>query len=190
MDAQSTGARGIVVPVPREQWERHPRYPRQTLLIHSHEGFRKASRWVLERVREGDDLVTAAAVYGSWLRGMRNHEHYEEHKLYPFLSERWGISMTTLCRDHERLHQLDAEVRDGFQHAIVPRGRDAEACRVVLEEAVVAFDAALHRHLDDEENIVIPLLLALEPEEFNRYRHNPVGVLMAELREGRARSSS
>jgi hypothetical protein len=44
--------------------------------------------------------------------------------------------------------------------------------------ALQAHDRTLGDHLDVEEEAVIPLLLALDPEEFDRYYRSPLSMLI------------
>jgi hypothetical protein len=48
----------------------------------------------------------------------------------------------------------------------------------VVLRALRAHDYALDAHLDVEEDAVIPLLLALEREEFVRYYDSPISLLI------------
>jgi len=41
-----------------------------------------------------------------------------------------------------------------------------------------AHDRTLDAHLDVEEEAVVPLLLALDPEEFDRYYRSPLSMLI------------
>jgi len=41
-----------------------------------------------------------------------------------------------------------------------------------------AHDRTLDTHLEVEEEAVVPLLLALEPEEFDRYYRTPLSMLI------------
>ena len=68
-------------------------------------------------------------------------------------------------------------MRDGFAEAarLVSARDDAalEAARVQLEQALEAAETVLAAHLRAEEDAVVPLMLALEPEEFAQYRDLP-----------------
>jgi hypothetical protein len=90
---------------------------------------------------------------------MRSHEHYEEYKLYPFLQRRFGDSTECLERGHQQLHAAVDRVRAAYTGL-----ESAE-----ISSALRAHDAVLLEHLDQEEELVIPRLLELAPDEFDAY---------------------
>lgn len=93
----------VVLPqIPREDWQSHPRFRTQALLLGSHANFRRVSRFLID------------------------HAAHENRVLH----------------------------------------------------ALRAHDRTLGAHLDVEEDAVVPLLLALDPEEFDRYYHSPISMLI------------
>ena len=153
----------------REQWEEHPNYPRQTLLLHSHLSFLAINDYLVEQAsRPQHDVRRLELRYRYWISAMRSHEHYEERKLYPFLEGRFGISFETSRRGHELLHEKHAAVLQAFQNV----EDDDESSRARLVAALQDHLATLHAHLKTEEEAVIPLLLELAPEEFEAYYHS------------------
>ena len=144
--------------VPRKQWTTHPNFPAHVLLLGSHGNFRRVSRVLVEEAKRGTDPRPLETLYRRWIGGMRSHEAYEEYKLYPYLEKRWGVSFDEASAGHARLHELHGAVLAGFETADEP----PEALHLALK----AHDAALVEHLRLEEDIVIPLLLSLEPREF------------------------
>ena len=169
--------------LPRDQWTRHPHYPRQTLLLNSHESFRRTSRVLLRRAEGGSDAAAIGWVFRAWKAAMRSHEGYEEHKLYPYLERRWGLSMATAEEGHRKLAELDAAVRGAV--TAIPTGGDATPA---LADALRAHDEALVAHLALEEALVIPALLALEPAEFEDYSMSDIRGLLQRLDEREAAS--
>ena len=164
----------------RASFEDHPHYPAQTLLLRSHDGFRDVSRELIERaeVREDGWRAYVELVFRLWHRGMAGHEAYEEQKLYPYLARRFRVSMRELEGDHGALHELRDAVLEALERA---HGADSDAADDAVLVALRAYDAALDAHLDREEAAVIPLLLAMEPEEFARYTAEPIGTLLGGL---------
>ena len=84
---------------------------------------------------------------------------------------RFDDPVAQLERGHAQLHTLADEVRAAAE------AHDLDTMR----DALVAFDRALVAHLRLEEDIVIPRLLELQPEEFLRYYHSSVSTLRAQL---------
>ncbi len=161
----------------RERWHEHPNYPAQVLLLGSHRSFREVSRTVIERARSAQSVVGARWLYHRWMMAMKGHERYEESKLYPYLRRRFGVVTATLQSGHQRMHVLEGRVRDAFE------AEDAHAPDSALHDALAAYDAHLREHLLEEEDLVIPLLLAMSPEEFRRYGSRPIERLLKELGE-------
>lgn len=127
-----------------------------------------------------EELVGLHALFDRWVAAMRSHEAYEEGKLYPYLEHRWGVSLDEARAGHEELHLRADAVEAAFESGARPAesavdGGDAGG---VVLRALRAHDYALDAHLEVEEDAVIPLLLALEPEEFVRYYDSPISLLI------------
>lgn len=165
----------------REDWPAHPRFPQQTLLLDSHASFRKRAVWILDRVVAIEPNGTAALHrrqrwcqrmaddFAWWMKGMRGHERYEERRLYPFLAGRYGYSFAALEAAHRGLHERERAVMEAFA-ALVAGAVDEALRHADLVTALRAYEAALHVHLAAEEDVIIPMLLALEPSEFTAFR--------------------
>ncbi|MEM6994664.1 MAG: hemerythrin domain-containing protein [Myxococcota bacterium] len=160
--------------VPRDEWEQHPHFRTQTLLLGSHDGFREVSQHLIAAARGDTSDTLIGAIYFRWVSGMRSHEAYEEHKLYPYLAHRWGADFSAAEAGHHALHEADREVRRALLHVVEPGSPDRE----VLADALVAHDQALVPHLRLEEDLVIPLLLELSPREFSRLTSLPIEALI------------
>ena len=154
--------------LPRAEWPTHPRYPSQLLLLGSHRNFRAVNDALRLHVMRGADLELTRRRWAQFIGAMRSHEAYEERKLYPYLARRWGVSFAEAEAGHEALHVADDAVRAAF-HA-----QDRSA----VIRALVEHGEVLAAHLELEEDAVIPLLLQLEPEEFERYTRTPASILM------------
>jgi iron-sulfur cluster repair protein YtfE (RIC family) len=169
---------GVVKAWPRERWQEHPNWPQQTLLLGSHDGFRRLSSWLIESVAEldltSDDPlrgrkrgILLRMLFDQWQAGMSSHEHYEESKLYPYLARKYGAEFEHLERGHRDLHEARDEVSVRFRKvAAVGAGHSA---RDQLGDTLESYNKVLVEHLRVEENLVIPLLLTLSPHEFREY---------------------
>ncbi|MFT4978666.1 MAG: hypothetical protein ACI8S6_004576 [Myxococcota bacterium] len=175
MTMTMTTMESSVLSLPREQWADHPRYPDQVLLLGSHRNFRHISRVLARRARDGGDVAGIGWTFSAWKGAMGGHEHYEESKLYPYLEARWGLSCEPLREGHHHLTEHEAAVRAAL------RASDGAA----LADALAAHDETLNEHLDLEESIVIPALLALTPDEFEAYYHSSIHTLLRQLRADR-----
>lgn len=154
---------------PRSEWSAHPNFPEQSLLLRSHEDFRRLAR----RLSALDPLERIERLFRRGMFAMESHERYEESKLYPYLERRWGVSMDALVAGHESLTLRKRELSIAF---VAARERSA---RSRLEAAIAAFGETLREHLDLEEETVIPLLLELSPDEFADYSLLPIAALLS-----------
>lgn len=179
------------VPIPtllRAEWPAHPRYPAQTLLLESHSAFRKTSGWLIDRVRSLETQAVDARkrarwvnrVRGDfewWMAGMRGHERYEEGKLYPYLANRFGASFAHLEAGHAVLHRY----ADAVSTAAREHYAGARALGAVID-ALREHQDILLEHLAEEEELVIPMLLALSPDEFAHFMATPAAALLPNAR--------
>ncbi len=165
----------------RHAWRAHPNYPDHLLLVGGHESFRRLSREVIARCRERADgwPVICDLLFRMWHRAMGSHEAYEEHKLYPYLARRYRTSMAELEADHRALNARRDAVLGGLERVVA--SPDDEEVAGAVEEALVVYDAELRDHLDREEATVIPLLLDLSRDEFERYTRQPIHRLLEAL---------
>lgn len=155
-------------PLPRERWAEHPRFPSQVLLLGSHQNFRRISKALVSG--EPASLEARQRLFRQWQSAMRSHEHYEEEKLYPFLRHRFGVITSGLEHGHAALHEIERELGAAYDE------RDESS----WARTMARYDVVLHEHLRDEEDIVIPCLLALEPREFSAYYHGSLATLLAD----------
>lgn len=172
--------------IPRSEWRSHPKYSTQALLLGSHDNFRKLSaHLVTESMRAWAAAPTRApdrnlsGLFGRWKSAMKNHEGYEESKLYPYLTAKYGVGMSILEVHHQRLGLAEDRVK------AATRAGDA----LKFAHALKTHDEILVPHLEQEENMVIPLLLSLTPEEFRRFRSERISVLLQELQSTAPRNS-
>ena len=147
------------------EWEAHENYPQNTLLLSSHRSFRATSAILLQKAQRGSERTSVIATFRWWKSAMRSHEHYEEGKLYPFLEHRWGLRCDPLTAGHEVL----AEAAIAVLRARTPDD---------LVNALSHHHDVLLSHLDLEERLVIPALLALSREEFLFYYNSSLKRLL------------
>lgn len=103
---------------------------------------------------------------------MKNHEAYEEGKLYPYLHARYGLDSESLRHQHRLLGTADETVRSAHG--------TQDALQVV--DAFKQHDKILVSHLAHEEDLVIPLLLEMPSAEFRRYSDGNIHGLLKALR--------
>jgi len=177
---------------PRDRWKEHPNWPEQTLLLNSHDGFRRMCSWLIESVHELDltsdsplrgrkRVVLLRMLFDQWQAGMGGHERYEEKKLYPYLGRKYGVAFDHLERGHHELHIARDEVIVKFRMAAASGAGHPE--RDQLGETLDSYNGILVEHLRVEEELVIPLLLTLSPDEFREYSTHSLRDLLRRMRE-------
>ena len=148
----------------RTNWAQHPNYPRQALLLGSHANFLRFTESLIEVSKGLSPSAQRIGVeFQRLLSAMSGHEGYEESKLYPFLTRRYGLQVWPLEAGHKMLHNRSDEVLAAVAKA--PSSGPIPAVRRALE----AHHQVLASHLRLEEDAVIPLLLRLPPAEFDQF---------------------
>ena len=159
---------------PRDTWEAHPGFKEKTRhWLGAHQMFRR----VAERIRldaEGllnrdmalDDYSGRLSYYGGNLVGnLHGHHGWEDHRYFPELSAadpRFDAGLEVLEQDHA---DLDG-VLDGFTRTAnrVIKLSDLDEAQAREEAAQVhgaaeTIEAFLKRHLSDEEELTVPIIL-------------------------------
>lgn len=100
----------------------------------------------------------------AFLQHLDGHHRIESGQYFPMMrtiEPRIGAGLDLLDCDHDAIHEtLDALFRDGmaFHQAAVGRAPDLTDAAARLSDRIAAGARPLLRHLDDEEDIVIPLI--------------------------------
>ncbi|MFK8002914.1 MAG: hemerythrin domain-containing protein [Polyangiales bacterium] len=162
----------------RDEWRLHPRFPAQVLLLGSHENFRRVSAYLLQEAQAGRPQAPLESLFRRWISAMRGHEAYEEHKLYPFLERRWDVSFKGAEAGHVELHKCYDAVIEAFARVRAAGDAAKKGERAMVIQALEAHDRVLREHLELEENLVVPLLLELSPEEFEFFCNSSIATLL------------
>ena len=165
--------RVLVEKYPREGWEGHPHFGELTRFwLEIHLGFRRMQGLLvaeterfLDRGREPEAHARGLVrVAGQYLNGLHAHHNIEEHHYFPMLKAldariAWGFDL--LDADHQAM--------DGAIHAVaeatntvllaVREVRPSEAAAEALRLRLAGFGRMIDRHLVDEEELVVPVIL-------------------------------
>lgn len=153
---------------PRDSWA-DPRLPEMARFwLQMHDGFRRQQAQMESLVREGE--AGAREVHGrlvqtlaAFLQHLDGHHRIESGHYFPQFRRaepRIAEGLDLLDRDHDAIHaHLEALHRTGlaYHQAVSAGGAGAEEL-TRFGEALAGAGPALTRHLDDEEEIVIPLI--------------------------------
>ena len=176
-DGLPDALRVLVDELPRGTWEAHPNFsPLTRFWLQRHLMFRE----LLEKLQGGtrgylDDVMderaygrNAARLAQMFLQELHGHHNIEDHHYFPLLSgldERLEKGFALLDADH---HALDghlnalAEGTNAMLRGL--SGPDPRAGAGALDDRLTEFGAFLNRHLVDEEELVVPVILKYAPE--------------------------
>lgn len=162
--------------LPREGWEGHANFSELTRFwLDRHLMFRD----VLQRLRDGSgayldgnkDLVQHARetqhYAGFLLNQLHGHHQIEDHHYFPQLMQldsRLTRGFEILDADHDALNGHIygiAEQTNVFLKAL--ETDDVREFAAALSEKLGLFDQFLDRHLTDEEDLIVPLILTYAP---------------------------
>lgn len=164
----------LLAQYPRDTWDAHPGFHDKTRhWLGAHQMFRQLGDLVrtqtetyLDKGQDGDRFAQRLAYYGDALvRNLHGHHGWEDHSYFPELSvadPRFDAGLEILEKDHA---DLDI-VLDGFKrtanrvlklmHLDEPQARNEAG---VLHGHAQVIEAFLDRHLRDEEDLAVPIIL-------------------------------
>ena len=172
--------RVLLEELPRAGWEAHPNYSQLIAFwLDRHLMFRA----LLERLeqtgqaaldRRADPRWTQAEVSrfgGMLINELHGHHRIEDLHYFPVLARvDSGVSrgFDLLDRDHHALDGILSDMADGANAVLRSGGGDAGFRDRVADfrAQLTAFAPMLDRHLVDEEELIVPVLLKHAPEEF------------------------
>ena len=159
---------------PREAWPEHPNFAASIRhWMEAHEMFRQLVEVIrmntehyLEKSRSPEDYAGRLSHFGNLLvRNLHGHHGWEDHSFFPELSaadSRFDSGLQTLEADHLILDDvLDRFTRQANRVVKLiqldePQAHDETGG---LQETAVEIEEFLARHLADEEDLVVPILL-------------------------------
>ena len=159
---------------PRESWETHPGFHDKTRYwLGAHQMFRRLGKLVrtetekfLDRGRAPDDYAGRLSHYGSALvRNLHGHHRWEDHEYFPELSKadpRFDAGLEILETDHAVLDGILNDFTETANRVIKLIALDEAQARDeagVLHDQAEAIEALLQRHLSDEEELAVPIIL-------------------------------
>ncbi|RBW58804.1 hemerythrin domain-containing protein [Ruegeria sp. A3M17] len=159
---------------PRDSWETHPGFTEKTRhWLGAHLMFRRLARLVRSDAESylGKDLspeeyAARLSHYGNALVGnLHGHHGWEDHSYFPELSaadSRFDAGLNVLEKDHADLDLvLDQYTRTANRVIKLIQLDEVQARSEVgsLRDTSEAIEAFLKRHLGDEEDLAVPIIL-------------------------------
>ncbi len=173
-DEMPTEMRFLLDQYPRDSWDAHPGFKEKTKhWLGAHQMFRRMA----ERVRldtEGllnkdmsiDDFTERLSYYGGNLVGnLHGHHGWEDHIYFPELSAadpRFDAGLEMLEQDHADLDKvLDEFTRSANRVIKLSTWDEAQAYDEAgyVHATSTTIEAFLKRHLSDEEELAVPIIL-------------------------------
>lgn len=166
--------RVLLAEYPRAGWAGHPNFTALTgYWLERHLGFRRMQAMLLEETRAfiGAEREPAAyagglvRVAGRFLNELHGHHAIEDHHYFPMLQRldpRLERGFALLDADHHAIDPLLHAIA-GQANALLGAIREGSPTADAagrLEAEFARFAALLDRHLTDEEEIVVPVILA------------------------------
>lgn len=159
---------------PRDVWEAHPGFKEKTRhWLGAHQMFRRVSERVrldaealLNKDTALDDYAERLSYYGGNLVGnLHGHHGWEDRSYFPELSAadpRFDAGLEVLEKDHGDLDKvLDDFTRQANRVIKLTKLDEAQAYEEVaqMHQTSVVIEAFLKRHLGDEEELAVPIIL-------------------------------
>ena len=159
---------------PRDQWPTHAGFAQKTQgWMMAHEGFRQlgginqdfCEAWLAKNC-DDEKLVRNISRYGDLMvRSLHGHHTWEDHNFFPEIfaaDARAERGIEILEQDHEALEEtLDRITHHGNRviklEKLSPRDMHDDVAE--LRDAFEKVNSLLKRHLSDEEELIVPIIL-------------------------------
>jgi hemerythrin-like domain-containing protein len=168
------GLRVLLDQYPREAWPSHANLGMLARFwLDRHDGFRAIGKALDAGTVEFRNGAIAPQQFQSWfaprlqffLSNLHGHHQIEDQQYFPLFraaEPRLVRGFEVLEQDHEAIHDAIAQLADAANALLRGMASDADAMRPAGDRYAglgSAFLARLLRHLDDEEDLIIPLIL-------------------------------
>jgi len=159
---------------PRDTWPGHPNFASSIQnWMGAHSMFRQLGEITrvetenyLSKTRAPEEFCARLAHYGNMLTGnLHGHHTWEDRSFFPELrqaDDRFSNGLETLEKDHETLDgTLDEFTRQANRVIKLVDLDEAQARDEAgpMQETIARIEQILNRHLADEEDLVVPILL-------------------------------
>lgn len=163
--------RVLLADYPRDRWEGHRNFDGLTRFwLDRHLSFRRLLPMLQTRARaiadatEEPDPRVLLRLAGGLINDLHGHHQVEDHHYFPLLAQaepRLEAGFSLLDADH---HALDAHLHALADHTnallrALHEGQPIRESAARLDAALTPFGGFLDRHLTDEEDLVVPVIL-------------------------------
>lgn len=172
--------RALIKAFPRDSWEENPNYSRLIAFwLDRHMMFRRLldqmegdAQLAMDRVEPPETYKRKLSRFGGMLiNELHGHHHIEDAQYFPVMAQLdrgAAQGFDILDRDH---HSLDGILNDLAETANAVLRHEGDAAgfldsTAAMKQRLDAFKPMLNRHLIDEEELVVPVLLKYAPPQF------------------------
>ncbi len=164
----------LLAEYPRQRWPEMTLHETAERWLNIHDWFRTFSASLLTGATDFREGRSSAPEFQRWLdprlstflEFLTGHHHHEDAVYFPAFTRaepRLALGFAILDRDHDTIHhRLEALEAAGGEMRVAGLGTDADKARFAADRLAGELEGLLgplRRHLGDEEDIVIPLLL-------------------------------
>lgn len=159
--------RVLVEEMPRLTWDRHPGFQGLAAFwLDRHLMFRRLTETLRQdaearldaRIDPRDHIARLSRHGGLLVQALHGHHQIEDAEYFPrmaMMEPRIAAGFDLLDADHQSLDGLIADFVTAA-NAVITEGADAPGR---FRDALLRFDRLLGRHLEDEEDLVVPVIL-------------------------------
>jgi hypothetical protein len=173
-DAMPSEMQSLLGLYPRDTWDGHPGFRDKTRQwLRAHDGFRhlaasvrKDTEALLEKAMDIEDYASRLAYRGNILiRNLHGHHTWEDRNYFPELSAadpRFDRGLEILEKDHADLDVVLEDFTQVANRTIKLLQLDETVARDeagALHGTAETIEAFLARHLTDEEELAVPIIL-------------------------------
>ena len=159
---------------PRETWEAHPGFKEKTKhWLGAHKMFRQLGGIIrvetekfLDKSRDAEDFAARLSYYGdAMVRNLHGHHGWEDYSYFPELAAadpRFEAGLEILEKDHQELDVVLESFSKSANRVIQLAGLDEKQAHEEagnLHAVAETIEAFLKRHLSDEEELAVPIIL-------------------------------
>lgn len=159
---------------PRDTWEAHPGFKEKTKhWLGAHQMFRHLGQIIrteteqfLDKSRDADAFAERLSYYGDMMvRNLHGHHGWEDHSYFPELAAadpRFEAGLEILEKDHLELDVVLERFSKSANRVIQLAQLDEKQARDEagdLHSIAETIEAFLKRHLSDEEELAVPIIL-------------------------------
>ena len=159
---------------PRDSWDEHPGFKDKTKQwIGAHQMFRDLGEAIrvetehfIDKTRSSENFADSLSRFGNGLvRTLHGHHTWEDRNYFPELSmadSRFDAGLEILEKDHETMDAILINFTETANRVIKLVDLDLEQARDEagrLHDVTEAIEGLLQRHLSDEEELAVPIIL-------------------------------